>query len=140
MIEKITVSRDEVLHYSWIDHTWVYLHYTKTPLTTDPLFSRGVKALLKLGIQKTTGQDFDGIITEDGYVFIQYGTDEIIDILKNAATWLVTNHITVKDPQHPLGKFYLENTPAFQAFFDETRSILEAKTYRYFFQCVDGMN
>ena len=34
MLEKITVSRDEVLNYSWIDHTWVYIHYTKNSATT----------------------------------------------------------------------------------------------------------
>ena len=140
MIEKIEVSRDEVLHYSWIDHTWVYIYYTKNPLTKDPLFSRGIKALLKRGILETTGQKFEGIIMEDGNVFIRYDTDEIIEIIKNAASWFLTGNVYVKDPEHPLGKFFLENKSMFCEFFDETKDILERKAYKHYFQRVDGMN
>ena len=140
MVEKIIVSRDEVLYYPWIDHTWVYIHYTKNSLTKDPLFSRGIKALLKRGILETTGRKFESIIMEDGYVFIQYDTDEIIEIIKNAASWFLTCNVYVKDPEHPLGKFFLENKSMFCKFFDETKNILEGKTYKYYFQQVDGMN
>ena len=140
MIEKIEVSRDEVLHYSWIDHTWVYIYYTKNPLTKNPLFSRGIKALFKLGIQETTGEKFENISVEDGYVFVRHGTDEIVEILKNATKWLVNSNLYVKDPEHPLGKFFLENKRMFCEFFDETKDILERKAYKYYFQRVDGMN
>ena len=140
MIEKIEVSRDEVLHYSWIDHTWVYIHYTKNSITKDPLFSRGIKALFKLGIQETTGKKFENISVEDGYVFVRHDTDEIVEILKNATKWLVNSNLYVKDPEHPLGKFFLENKSMFYEFFAETKDILERKAYRYYFQRVDGMN
>ena len=140
MIEKIEVSRDEDLHYSWIDHTWVYIYYTKNPLTKDPLFARGVKALLKRGILETTGQKFESISVEDRYVFIRYDTDEIVEILKNAASWFLTENVYVKDPEHPLGMFFLENKSMFYEFFAETKDILERKAYRYYFQRVDGMN
>ena len=140
MVEKITVSRDEVIHFSWIDHTWVYIHYTKNSLTKNPLFARAVKALLKLGILETTGQKYENISMEDGYVFIRHDTDEIVEILKNATKWLVNSNLCVKDPDHPLGKFFLENKSLFYEFFDETNDILERKAYRYYFQRVDGMN
>ena len=140
MVEKITVSRDEVLHYSWIDHTWVYVHYTKNAITRDPLFSKIIKKLLVRGILETTGQKFESIIMEDGYVFIQYDTDEIVEILKNAALWFLSSNLQVKDPKGSLGKFYLENKGIFYEFFDETKDILERKAYKYYFQRVDGMN
>ena len=140
MVEKITVSRDEVLRYSWIDHTWVYVHYTKNSMTKDPLFSKIIKMLLKRGILETTGQKFESIIMEDGYVFIQYDTDEIVEILKNAALWFLTSNLYAKDPQSPIGKFFTENKRVFYEFFDETKDILERKAYKYYFQRVDGMN
>ena len=140
MIEKIEVSRDEVLHYSWIDHTWVYIHYTKNSITKDPLFSRGVKALLKLGILETTGQKYENISMEDGYVFIRHDTNEIVEILKNATKWLVNSNLYVKDPNHPLCMFFLENKSVFYEFFKEIKEMLERKAYKYYFQRVDGMN
>ena len=140
MVEKITVSRDEVLHYSWIDHTWVYVHYTKNSITRDPLFSKIIKILLGRGILETTGQKFESIIMKDGYVFIQYDTDEIVEILKNAALWFLTSNMYAKDLQSPIGKFFTENKSVFYEFFDETKDILERKAYKYYFQRVDGMN
>jgi hypothetical protein len=140
MVEKITVSRDEVLHYSWIDHTWVYIHYTKNSATCDPHFSKIIKMLLERGIFETTGEKFEGVILEDRYVFIQYATDEITDILKNAASWFLSSNLKVKDPQSALGKFYLENKDIFYEFFAETKDVLERRAYKYFFQRVDGMN
>ena len=138
MIEKITVSRDEVLHYSWIDHTWVYVHYTKNSITKDPRFSEIIKMLLKRGILKTTGQKFESIIMEDGYVFIQYDTDEIVEILKNASSWFLSSNLYAKAPQSPIGKFFTENKGVFYEFFGETKDILERKAYKYYFQRVDG--
>lgn len=138
MVEKIEVSRDEVLHYSWIDHTWVYIYYTKNSVTSVPLFSRAIKALLNLGIRETTGKKIDGIRVEDGYVFIRYDTNEIIEILKNAALWLSTEDISVNHPEHPVCKFFLENKSMIHEFFYETKDILERKAYKYYYQCVDG--
>jgi hypothetical protein len=140
MVEKIEVSRDEVLHYSWIDHTWVYVYYTKNSITRDPLFSQIIKILLGRGILETTGQKLESIIMEDGYVFIRYNTDEIIEILKNAALWFLTGNLYAKDPQSPIGKFFAENKSIFYEFFDETKDILERKAYKYYFQRVDGRN
>ena len=140
MVEKITVSRDEVFRYPWLDHTWVYIHYTKNPLTKNPLFSKILKMLLERGIQITTGQKFDRIIMEGGYVFIQYDTDDIVDILKNAASWFLTGNLYAKDPKSSIGKFFVENKSIFYDFFDETKDILKRKTYKYYFQSIDGMN
>ena len=140
MIEKITVSRDEVLHYSWIDHTWVYVHYTKNSITKNPLFSKIIKMLLKRGMLETTGKKIESIIIEDGYVFIKYDTDEIIEILKNASLWIITSNLQVKDPLSPIGKFFLENKNIFYEFFDETSNILEHQTYEYYFKSVDGLD
>ena len=140
MVERITVSRDEVLYYPWIDHTWVYVYYTQTPLTRDPLFSKIIKVLLKRGIAETTGKKFEGISVEKGYVFIRYDTNEIIEILKNAARWFLTGNLYAKDPRSPIGAFFTKNKSAFYEFFNETKDILERKAYKYYFQCVDGMN
>ena len=140
MVEKITVSRDEVLHYSWVDHTLVYMHYTRNSMTKNPLFSKIIKMLLKRGILETTGQKLESIITEDGYVVVQCDTDVIVDTLKKVALWFLTSNLYVKDTQHPVGKFFLENKNLFHEFFYETKDILERKAYKYYFQRVDGMS
>ena len=140
MVEKIIVSRDEVLHYSWIDHTWVYLYYTKNAMTQNPLFSKNIKILLERGISETIGQKFENIIIEDGYIFIQSNTDEIIDIIKNACSWYLKQNLTVKAPESSIGKFYMENKNSINAFFAETMEVMEKKTYKYYFQRVDGMD
>ena len=139
MVEKIVVSRDEVLHYPWLDHTWVYVYYTQNAVTKTPQFQKLLKAFLRYGIRKTTGKEFDGITAESDYLFIQYDTNEIVDILKNACDWLM-KHARIKDPSSPQGKYILENKDLLHAFLIETKKILEEKTYRYFYQCVDGMN
>lgn len=140
MVEKIVVSRDEVLHYPWLDHTWVYLYYTKNAMTKNPLFTKVIRLLLKRCISETTGQKFESIVMEDGYVFVQYNTDEIVEIIKKACSWILKQNLTVKDPESPIGKFYIENKDPIYAFFAETMEIMEKKTYKYYFQSVDGMN
>ena len=139
MVEKIIVSRDEVLHYPWIDHTWVYVHYTKNSTTKNPLFSKLIHMFLKRGILETAGITFESIIMENGYVFIQYDTDEIIDIIKNACAWFLNQDLTPKSPESPTGKFYLENKDSFYSFFTEAKEIFDNETYKYYYQCVDGM-
>lgn len=138
MVEKIEISRDEVLYYPWIDHTWVYIHYTKNSVTQDPLFSRAIKALFKFGIEKTTGKKFEGIRVDDNYIFIQYKTDEIIEILRNAVLWLSNDNVYVKKPEHPVCKFFLENKSMIYELVYETKDILDRKAYKYYYQCVDG--
>lgn len=139
MIEKITVSRDEVQHYPWLDHTWVYVYYTQDVVTKTPQFQELLMALLRYGIKKTTGADFKNITAEGNYLFIQYDTNEIVDIVKNACEWLLKN-VKVKDPASPKGQFVLENKDRLKAFLMETKKILEEKTYTYYYQSVDGMN
>lgn len=140
MVEKIIVSRDEVWRYPWLDHTWVYVYYTRNSITKDPIFSKLLKMFIKHGIETVTGQEFENIIMEDGYVFIQYDTDDIVDILKNTASWYLTYKPYAKNPESPAGKFFTENKSMFYDFFDETKNILEGNTYKYYFQRVDGMN
>jgi hypothetical protein len=94
--------------------------------------------LLERGISETTGQKFESIVMEDGYVFIQYTTDEIIDIIKNACSWFLKQNLTAKSPETSIGKFYIENKDAIYAFFTETMEIMEKKAYKYYFQSVDG--
>ena len=107
-------------------------------MTKDPLFSKIIKMLLERGISETTGQKFESIIMEDGYVFIKYNTDEIIDIIKNACSWFLKQNLTVKSPESSIGKFYMENKDSIYAFFAETMEIMEKKAYKYYFQSVDG--
>ena len=140
MVDKITVSRDEVLHYSWLDSTWVYVYYTKSTITNNPLFAKLLRMILKRGISEVVGQKFEGLIIEDGYVFIKYDTDEIIEILKRACSWIINQNLTPKDPTSLDGAFFDENKALFASFWEETKQILESKKYRYFYQCVDGMN
>ncbi len=140
MVEKIVVSRDEVLHYPWLDHTWVYLYYTKNAMTKNPVFPKVIRMLLKRGISETTGQKFESIVTEDGHVFVKYNTDEIIEIIKNACSWILKQNLTAKDPESSIGKFYIENKDSIYTFFAETMEIMEKKAYKYYFQSVDGMN
>ena len=140
MVDKITVSRDEVLHYSWLDSTWVYVYYTKSTITNNPLFAKLLRMILKRGISEVVGQKFEGLIIEDGYVFIKYDTDEIIEILKRACSWIINQNLTPKDPTSAEGAFFNENKFLFSYFWEETKLILESEKYRYFYQCVDGRN
>lgn len=139
MVEKIVVSRDEVLHYPWLDHTWVYVYYIQNVVTKTPQFQKLLKAFLRYGIQKTIGKEFDAITAESNYLFIRYDTNEIVDILKNACDWLMKN-ASVKDPASPQGRYILENKDLLHTFLIEMKKILEEKTYQYYFQRIDGMN
>ena len=140
MVERITVSRNEVLHYPWLDRTWVYVHYDKTSIVKESIFKDLLRMLFKRGIREVIGRKFEGIIIEDDYIFIKYDTDEIIEIIKKACDWVFASDLTVKDPTSPKGKFFLENRSKIYLFLEETKKILEEKTYKYFYQCVDGMN
>lgn len=140
MVDKITVSRDEVLHYSWLNSTWVYVYYPKSTITNNPLFAKLLRMILKRGISEVVGQKFEGLIIEDGYVFIKYDTDEIIEILKRACSWIINQNLTPKDPTSAEGEFFNENKSLFSYFWEETKLILESEKYRYFYQCVDGRN
>ena len=140
MVERITVSRDEVLRYPWIDHTWVYIYYPENSITKNPLFSNLCEMILKRGISEITGKVFENLTIEDGYVFIRYGTNDIIDILIKACTWILNRKLIHKYPTRPDGAFFTENRALFIAFFEETKKILEEKSYKYYYQCVDGMN
>ena len=139
MVEKITVSRDEVLHYPWLDHTWVYVHYTQDAVTKTPLFQHLLKALLRHGIKETTGKDFEDMTFDSNYLFIRYESNEIIDIVRNACDWLL-QYLHFKDPASPDAQFYEKHKDLFTAFLTETKKILEEKTYTYYYQSVDGMN
>ena len=139
MVEKITVSRDEVRHFPWLDHTWVYVHYTQDAVTKTPEFQKLLMALLRYGIEKTTGTKFENMTAESDYIFIQYDTNEVVDILKNACDWLL-RYVKVNDPTSPKGAFFEEHKDLFFSFLEETKKILEEKTYTYYFQSVDGMN
>ena len=140
MVEKITVTRDEVIHFSWLDHTWVYIYFDNNELFKNKLFTRLLVALFKYGIKETTGKSFDGITNEGSYLFIKYDTNEIIDILKTACSWLLDGNMVVKEPDSEKGKFFMENKTGYASFVQETLKILEEKKYKYYFQRVDGMN
>ena len=140
MIEKVIVSRDEVLYYPWLDSTWIYLYYPKNPVTSNPLFTRLLEMILKRGISEVTGKNFGGLTVEDGYVFIKYDTNEIIEIVKGACAWIINRNLTPKDPTSPLGEFFIENKDVFTAFCEEAHKILGEKSYEYYYQCIDGMN
>ena len=140
MVEKIIVCRDEVLHYPGLDHTWVYVYFPKNSITKNPLFSSLLKMVLCRGISNIVGEKFDNLIIEEGYVSIKYDTDEIVEILKNACTWLINLNLTPKDPTGSKGAFFTENKSLFTSFFEETKKILEEKNYKYYYQSIDGMN
>ena len=139
MVEKIVVSRDEVMHYPWLDHTRVYVHYTQDDVTKTPRFRTLLQAFLRYGIREVLGNEFENIITDGDYLLIKYDTDEIVDILTRACQWLMEN-AKVKNPSSEKGQYALENKDRLHAFLVETKEILKNKTYRYFFQRVDGMN
>ena len=140
MVEKITVSRDEVLHYPWIDHTWVYVHFTEDATTKNPIFASLLASFLNRGVNAVGGEGFEDLTVERGYVFIRSDSDKSVDVLKRACSWILTRNWTVKKPEAPLGAFFIENKELFTAFWTETLKMLENKDYRYFYQCVDGMN
>ena len=140
MVEKITVSRDEVIHYEWLDHTWVYIYYDNNERFKDKLFVKLLTALFKRGIEAATGKPFAGITPEGSYLFIKYDTDEIINILKTVCNGLLTDKIYVKDSDSELGKFFDKHKTSYLCFAKETLTILEEKKYKYYFQRVDGMN
>ena len=138
MVEKIIVTRDEVLHYPWIDHTWLYIYYPKNSITENSFFPHFLGMILKRGISEVTGQKFEDLLICDGYVFINYGTNEIIEILKSACAWILKRNLKHNFPQSPEGAFFTENKDAFNSFWTETKKILEENSFRYFYQCVNG--
>ena len=140
MVEQIIVSRDEVLHYPWLDHTWVYIYYPRNSITKNSFFSYFLNMILKRGISEVTGKKFEDILIQDDYVFIKYDTNEIVKILKGACEWILNRNLTHRDPTTPDGKFFTENKEMFDSFWKETKKIIEEKTYKYYYQCVDGMN
>ena len=140
MIEKITVSRDEVLHYPWLDHTWVYVYFTENDITKNPVFAKMLEMFLRRGLSAAEGKKFEALMIERNYVFIKYDTDKIIDILKNACSWLSKQNWTVKDPTTPVGAFFIKNKDVLAAFWEETEKIITEKKYHYFYQSMDGMN
>lgn len=140
MVEKIIVSRDETIHFPWLDRTWVYIYHENNKLTSNKMFKRLLVALFKYGIKETTGKTFDGILSEAGYLFIKHDSDEIINILKNACQHILTCGLVIKDPTSELGKFFEEHKAAYLTVIEETKKILDEKKYTYYFQRVDGMN
>ena len=38
MVEKITVSRDEIIHFSWLNDTWVNIFFDNNELFKNKLF------------------------------------------------------------------------------------------------------
>ena len=140
MVEKIIVSRDEVLHYPWLDYTWVYIYYPKNSITKNSFFSYFLNMILKRGISEVTGKKFEDILIQDDYVFIKYDTNEVVKILNKACSWILNRNLAPKDPTTPAGVFFTENKETFDSFWEETRKIFKEKTYKYYYQCVDGMN
>lgn len=140
MVEKIIVSRDEVLHYPWLDNTWVYIYFSKNSVTKNSFFPYFLNMILKRGISEVLGKKFEDILIGDDYVFIKYDTDEIMGILKGACTWILNRNLKPKDATTPSGVFFTENKEAFASFWGETKKIFEEKTYKYYYQCIDGMN
>ena len=140
MVAKIIVSRDEVLHYPWLNHTWVYVYFTEDATTKNPIFASLLASFLKRGVDAADSKGFEGLTVERGYVFIRSDSDKIVDVLKRACSWLLTRNWTVKNPTAPLGAFFIENKELFSAFWTEMLRMLEDKDYRYFYQSVDGMN
>ena len=139
MVEKIIVDRDEVIHYSWLDHTWVYVHYTRNAITQAPLFGKWLAALFRYGLKAVARPDLAEVINENGYLFIKCDTNEIVDALKNACRWL-KGHLRVTDTTSEQVQFFLTHKALFFGILEETQKILEEKSYTYYFQRVDGMN
>ena len=140
MVKKIIVSRDEVLHYPWLNHTWVYVYFTEDAATKNPVFASLLASFLKRGVDAADSKGFEGLTVERGYVFIRSDSDKIVDVLMRACSWLLTRNWIVKKPEAPLGAFFIENKELFTAFWTEMLNMLEDKDYRYFYQSVDGMN
>ena len=140
MVERIVVSRDEVLHYPWLDHTWVYVYFPENSTTKNPLFPKMIEMFLGRGISGVLGKTFGGITVERDYIFIKYDTDDIIKILLNACAWILNRDWTAKNPSSPIGSFFTENKDLFTSFWREMKRMLEEKEYKYYFQSVDGMN
>ena len=140
MVEKIIVSRDEVLHYPWLDHTWVYIYYRKNSITNNSFFSYFLNMILKRGISEVTGKKFEDLLILDDYVFIKYDTNEVVTILNTACSWILNRNLKAKDPTTPAGAFFTENKEIFDSFWKETKKIFEEKTYKYYYQRIDGMN
>lgn len=70
MVEKIIVSRDEVLHYPWLGHTWVYVYFTENDITKNPVFAKMLEMFLRRGLSAAEGKKFEALMIERNYVFI----------------------------------------------------------------------
>ena len=139
MVEKIIVSRDEVLRYPWLDHTWVYVYYPDTEVTRDPTFEELLGMLLRQGIKQMRGERFDDVTVSGGHAFIKYDDNDIIDYLIGASSWFLNGSLVPKDPSSPKGEFYLKNKEVFYSFFGKLKTMLEERDYKYYYQSIDGM-
>ena len=75
MIEKIYVSRDEVLHYPWLDSTQMDVFFDTSEILRMPMFRKTVAVLTENGIKKA-GPEVIKKLNENS-VFIANGPSDI---------------------------------------------------------------
>lgn len=160
MIEKIYVSRDEVLHYSWLNGTKMDVYFDMTEIVRIPMFRQTVALLLENGIKKTWAKVFEELNREnstftnkeptdfqigcnDKYLWVSIHEKDLIPAVIATCDWVLEHNLTFPEELKEMEEFYNSNKESINTFFAEIKKILTEKSdknYHYFFQSLDGMN
>ena len=159
MIEKIYVTRDEVLHFPWLDSTKIDVCFDSSETWRIPTFRETVAVLMENGIKrlgpgvlerlnensifKVTGPSDISIIRNDKYLCISINEKGLERIVIAVCDWVLERNFTFAENLKEMGEFYAGNKESINSFFAELKKILTEKSdknYRFFFQSMDGMN
>ena len=137
MIEKIYISRNEVLHYEWLNSTNMSVTFVDSVITRDPLFMRTVKVITRSGIKNTYSENAK-VSCNDKSIGVSLEKYEILDVVIKACDWIFSNDLSHPDPTKDIAVFYLNNKENINQFFEELKKMLSEKNYQYSYQSVDG--
>ena len=137
LIERIYVSRTEVLHFDWLNHSDMSVTCVDE-INHTPLYRRTVKALIKSGIKNTYSEK--GKITFDDHLYISFDKNEIVDVVIGVCDWALSDTVSPRDSTKDISAFYLSHKEIINQFFEELKKMLSEKNYKYSYKSVDGMN
>lgn len=137
MIEKIYISRNEVLHYEWLNTTKMDVTCVDSVITRETLFMRTIKAVIRSGIKNTYSENIK-VSCSDKSIGVSLDKKEIVDVVIKACDWILSNDLSYPDPTKDIAVFYLNNKENINQFFEELKKMLSEKNYQYSYQSVDG--
>lgn len=152
LINRITVSTNEVLHYPWLSGTDISISYCNNDdfdklrnclhTVICVLLPSGIRSSSEVSIEirQECGSDY----TNTFYSSLSF--PEIIDQQKvceyliGACDRLLNADIRFNEKSKDDERSYSDNQKIIRAFFEELKEKINNKDYKSFYQCVDGMD